>query len=231
MTLGTLQIILEVIIFIIGLYLAFFKSYFHEKGKNVATKEDIEEITEKVEKIKNQISFSTQSRLSLNTEKRNAIVNCFEKYNFWQNTIVDISTSGIYEENKAKLKDFETKMGEAYFHFELSYARMNLFLSDVEMTKSISNLKVVTMELQHIIERHLDKINLWIFNWSRATAYSGMVDTKSDTERLHKEREELTKTFREEKMEKYKDVIKFTGEFQIHAYRHIQALTKHEEER
>lgn len=34
------------------------QSYFNEKGKNLATKEDIEEITEKVETVKNQLSAS-----------------------------------------------------------------------------------------------------------------------------------------------------------------------------
>jgi hypothetical protein len=63
-----LQCVLEVLILLLGLYLTFFKSYFQEKAKNLATKEDIGEITQTVEKIKNQLSYSTQSKLSLNTE-------------------------------------------------------------------------------------------------------------------------------------------------------------------
>jgi hypothetical protein len=63
-----LQCVLEVLILLLGLYLTFFKSYFQEKAKNLATKEDIGEITQTVEKIKNQLSYSTQSKLSLKTE-------------------------------------------------------------------------------------------------------------------------------------------------------------------
>ena len=74
----TIQIIIEIIIVIIGLYLAFFKAYFKEKGKNLATKEDITEITQKIETVKNEIYFNTQSKLSLTTEERNALVNYYE---------------------------------------------------------------------------------------------------------------------------------------------------------
>lgn len=40
-----INLILESVIILLGLYLAFFKSYFSEKVKNLATKEDVSEIT------------------------------------------------------------------------------------------------------------------------------------------------------------------------------------------
>ena len=46
------QLILQAIIMLGILYIVLFKSYFHEKGKNIATKEDIAEITHSVESIK-----------------------------------------------------------------------------------------------------------------------------------------------------------------------------------
>ena len=69
----TIQLIIEILILVIGCYLAFFKSYITEKGKNIATKEDITEITNKIETVKNEIYYITQSKLSLKTEERNAL--------------------------------------------------------------------------------------------------------------------------------------------------------------
>lgn len=47
------QILIIVVAFILGLFIKnFFPKYMEEKGKNLATKEDIEEITEKIEKVK-----------------------------------------------------------------------------------------------------------------------------------------------------------------------------------
>ena len=53
---NTLSIILELLIIILGIYLIFFKNYLSQKGKNLATKEDIGEITKKVEDIKSEIN-------------------------------------------------------------------------------------------------------------------------------------------------------------------------------
>ena len=44
-----------IIIFIAGLYIKkFLPSYMNEKGKNLATKEDIQEITRKTEKVRDE---------------------------------------------------------------------------------------------------------------------------------------------------------------------------------
>ena len=57
-----IQLLLEALIFLLLLYLTFFRSYFQEKGKNVATKEDVEEITSLVEAVKSQLQFSLQAK-------------------------------------------------------------------------------------------------------------------------------------------------------------------------
>lgn len=54
------QIILEIVILLCGLYLALFKSYFTEKEKNLATLEDIKDITKKVEEVKSEIQNNNQ---------------------------------------------------------------------------------------------------------------------------------------------------------------------------
>lgn len=221
-----IQIIIEIFTLLVGLYLAFFKSYFQEKGKNLATKEDIGEITETVENIKNQLSFSTQSKLNLKTEERNSIVNCFEKYSYWQNTIVEIYTGNINEQSKTKLSDYENKMDDAYFQFQLSCARMNLFINNIDITKTLNDLKLKTMELQHITENHIDTAKGWVSKWEKVVSYAGLIDKGEEKIELLKERSELSKKFNADKLVKYKEVIDISGDFQIHVYQHIQALTK-----
>lgn len=51
-----ISIIINSSVLIIGFYLAFFKSYFQEKGKNLATSEDIQRITVQVEQVKKQFN-------------------------------------------------------------------------------------------------------------------------------------------------------------------------------
>ncbi|MEM0542133.1 hypothetical protein WFZ85_05870 [Flavobacterium sp. j3] len=57
MTQNEIQIVLEIIIIGLGLYLAFIKSYMEEKGKNLATKEDISAITKQIEGVKSEIEI------------------------------------------------------------------------------------------------------------------------------------------------------------------------------
>lgn len=49
------EILLAVAVFLIGLFVKnYLPSYMDEKGKNLATKEDIEEITRKTEKVQQE---------------------------------------------------------------------------------------------------------------------------------------------------------------------------------
>ena len=74
LTTESIQLVLEALILLLLLYLAFLKSYFQEKGRNVATKEDVEEITSLVESVKSQLQFSLQAKLSLRAEEHQALV-------------------------------------------------------------------------------------------------------------------------------------------------------------
>jgi hypothetical protein len=69
------EIILEVLILLCGLYLALFKSYFTEKGKNLATLEDIEDITKKVEEVKSEIQKQQLVEKQKRELKNNALLN------------------------------------------------------------------------------------------------------------------------------------------------------------
>ena len=74
----------------IGWMMAYYNSYSKEKGKNVATKEDIAEITQKIESVKSEFTQQTErlkSQLTLLTNvksdiyslERKAIIDANEK--------------------------------------------------------------------------------------------------------------------------------------------------------
>ncbi|MCY7362525.1 MAG: hypothetical protein LH629_10750 [Ignavibacteria bacterium] len=51
------QFVIFVIIVLLQLLIIFLKSYSSEKGKNLATKEDVAEITEKIESVKKEFTL------------------------------------------------------------------------------------------------------------------------------------------------------------------------------
>src|SRR5690554_5990316 len=94
----TLEIFLLISITVINLYLALFKSYFQEKGRNIATSEDLEKITLKVESVKQHFSeknAALKSKLDLLTNlqtnykvaERNAILEFNKKLKIWINLL------------------------------------------------------------------------------------------------------------------------------------------------
>lgn len=223
-TLAIIQIILEVLIILLGLYLAFFKSYFQEKGKNLATKEDIEEITRKVENIKNELLYSTQTKLSLKSEERISLVTCYEKYNYWLNTIVDAYFGGINEENKSKLKDLQDKIDEAKFQYEMAEGRMELFVNNEELTKLRVELKLKTLELQHEFERYSGQIEYVLFEISSMRTIIPIHLQPGEFKKLLEKKSSIIQVYNKEKLDKFKLISPLNGQFQVLIYNHLQKL-------
>jgi len=75
-TMEIVRICLDIMLIIIGIWLIFFKSYASEKGKNLATKEDIGKITEQVESVKREFNkkiVNDKNDIELNNELYNAL--------------------------------------------------------------------------------------------------------------------------------------------------------------
>src|SRR2546423_12509755 len=100
-TTESIQLVLEALILLLLLYLAFLKSYFQEKGKNIATKEDVEEITSLVESVKSQLQFSLQAKLSLRAEEHQVVIDYFAKYSAWLSAITNCSIANLDRDNAA----------------------------------------------------------------------------------------------------------------------------------
>ena len=78
-----IKIILDSIIIIIGLYFIFWKSYIAEKGKNLATKKDIEEITNKIETVKNEVSFRSQRKHEYINDRKKSAIDFLNSISVW----------------------------------------------------------------------------------------------------------------------------------------------------
>lgn len=91
----TIELIVELMIFILLLYVAFVKSYFQEKGKNLATKEDISDITDLIESVKSRLQLSLQAKVNLKREEHDAVIAYYSALSSWLQSISACSFSGI----------------------------------------------------------------------------------------------------------------------------------------
>lgn len=75
-----LAISILILNFLLTLYAIFFKEYFKEKGKNLATKEDIESITEKIEVVKNELSYKNLQKTEWNETNKRILFELYSDY-------------------------------------------------------------------------------------------------------------------------------------------------------
>ena len=131
-----IQVILEFlamigIIFLIMFKKNYFPKYLEEKGKNLATKEDVADITKKVESVKlehNQKFDEIQKKNDLffseiKSTKERFNAKQFELYNELWSALIELKFSAdtLWESaTKIKLKDFSKKLSEAKKSMEKS---------------------------------------------------------------------------------------------------------------
>ena len=119
-------------------------NYFNEKGRNLATKEDISEITSLVEEVKHSFTTETE-KLKANlllltnvyagivSEERNAIIDYNEKFFLWLNLVSDISLGHTNKNNNAELDEFEKHIHDVYYNVLNSETKFKLFVNNDDL--------------------------------------------------------------------------------------------------
>lgn len=215
---------LEVSILLLLLYMVFFKSYFQEKGKNVATKEDVEEITSLVEAVKSQLQFSLQAKLSLRAEEHQALVDYFSKYSAWLSAIINCSTAGITKDNTSRLAEIRSQLDMLHQDFDLAAGKMELFVENediqsqhgpllIETLKFQAHAQQVTFEIErmHLESKHI-QLNKPLDQW--VERYSELLGKEN----------ELYKKFKEEQLQTYKALLPVVQKQKRAISKHIRAL-------
>jgi hypothetical protein len=217
MTQIEIQITLQIFTLLIGLYLALFKSYFHEKGKNIATKEDIEEITNKIELVKSDIGILTHKKISLVNEKQNSLLDFNSKYTAWLNFILNSSIVVETQENTF-IEKTESTLNNLFHDLSISEAKMNIFFhSDKELKKLKETLIFETIKLSNLFILNLaknkpitEKINLIM---KIPNEIPDNTFKMGELEKYYKERFSIVEEFIAEKLKMYKPISILSFEF------------------
>lgn len=220
-----MQTLLETLILLVLLYLAFFKSYFQEKGKNLATKEDVEEITSLVKLVESQLEFTLQAKLSLRAEEHQALVDYFSKYSTWLSAITKWSAVGINVDNAAsRLAEIRSQLGMLHQDFDLAAGKVALFVENQDIQSQHDALHVETLKIQAHAELatfDIEKILLEAKHVLLTTASNEQ--TKQYGELLEKE-SELYKKHKDEQLEMYQALLPLVKRQQRAISQHIRAL-------
>ena len=148
-----IEIIFKLGIILIGFYLAFFKSYFKEKGKNLATIEDIESITRKIESVKDEfvtknaefkasLDFLTNLKFNHKNEERLALIDFSKKLFVWKGLFCENIPVLPNEYNNDDIQNKEYSYNLEYQNVMQAKAILHLYVEDQKLFELIDKFYV-----------------------------------------------------------------------------------------
>ncbi len=151
------EIILEILLILIGLYLALFKSYFQEKGKNIATSEDIEGLTLKVESVKQQfleknanlkakLDLLTNLQINYKNDERLALIEFHKSIKQWIGLLTESTPSLVNDYDNDEIQSKIHLYDQVYQEVLSREALLEIYVDDDKLTKLISDLKINTLK-------------------------------------------------------------------------------------
>lgn len=200
------QTIIEAIIFVALLCVAYIASYFRGKGRNLATKEDIEEITEKVESIKSQIQYAVQAKLNFRAEEHAALTDYYSKFYSWFSAISNCSFYDITHENAQQLGEIRRNLESLEREFSLAEGKMELFVDNSDIVRRSSELKITTLKFQSHAYDASFKMEALFIQITSMFSVTPVANQVEKYEPLVEQRIEISRKFKYEQIEKIKEI-------------------------
>ncbi|WP_321532931.1 hypothetical protein [uncultured Desulfuromonas sp.] len=127
MPINEVTVLYSLIAFLFGLLVkSFFPNYIKKKAENLATKEDIEAITTKIESVKSAIALNADAHKSYISERKNYLISFYD----------DISEFN-YEYMAVNFGDFPFDSGKSLYEYQ-----QNVYKSVAEIVKAYQRLVI-----------------------------------------------------------------------------------------
>jgi hypothetical protein len=149
-------LVIQILILIAAVYLAFFKSYLTEKGKSAALKEDLEGLTREVESVKDEFTREQEilktdlqriltNDISYRNEERIALINYHGIINEWVYSILEVGFGDYNKSNIDQLIEVRQRIASFYSKAGIAKARIELLVEDKELVNAARNLYTATL--------------------------------------------------------------------------------------
>jgi hypothetical protein len=176
----TPEIIIEILILVAAIYLAFFKSYLTEKGKSAALKEDLNELTREVESVKNEFTKEQEilkidlqrlltNEVSYRDEERKAIILFHTTISEWIYTILEVIQGNYNKTNIDSLILIRNDISKFYGKAGITKSKISLLVEDSELVKKSHELYSATLTFHHWVDAELFKLQQNLESQKRLT--------------------------------------------------------------
>jgi len=174
-------------------------SFYKKKGENIATKADIDEITNKIEGIKSKLQVATKSEMDFKSDQRQAVLAFYDAVVYWYDDVLELSNTNLDCTRMKEIETYEDKIDEAYRKVVVTARRLELYMpEDTDLLKistklSSTGLKIVKPTSLFLLTIHEIYTEL---NEYYAVASSGVnINIKRLNELEQKDEEEWNKIY------------------------------------
>lgn len=208
-----LEISIQILLLILSFYLVFFKSYVNEKGKNLATQEDIGDITQIVEqirsdlandteKLKSELSLFNQNKFSIKAAERDALFELSKTYSAWLYFLMNFSFQGYDDNNFGELDNVALQYDSLRYTFALAQSQLKLFMHDSDLLNLIKDLTITTINLESSVVKHIRnyKHQYIRYNIFKDSQENNVLELQK---KLHEDLDKITAEFHKERIEHF----------------------------
>lgn len=123
------EILLIILGFLSGLiFKPFLIAYSEKKGQNLATKEDIEEITEKIASVNRIIEIQKDSHLHYMSDRKSALLSFYDEASTFQYELMAVNFGDFPFDDGKSLYDYQVKFSESVTKIYKTYQRLVIYL-------------------------------------------------------------------------------------------------------
>lgn len=174
-TVGLLVVLVQLILYFA--FKNFLPTFFSEKGKNLATIQDIDKITSIVEStkivfskdlelLKSQFQVMVNKEIGLINEERDAIIQINDDLSKWIDFCSDLALGGINDFENAEIDRRKLELLMAHDRVSVSASRFSLIVEDDLLDESLTQVRLKiseTLQLRH--EKYLFELKELNFDY------------------------------------------------------------------
>jgi hypothetical protein len=195
----------------------YYKSYITEKGKSHAVGQDIKRLTQVVEDVRAEVSILTNSKISINQEKRGSFLRFYEKYFQWVQAATGTSLGNLAHHKEDKIQTQYDKLDDLLSDVSNARAIMILWNEDEEFVTFINNMiNFTAWGIHAICQANLSLLKVDNSAVERASALGGRVLTEAIEKRSANIRQ-----YNKELFDSYESLQPQTKEFILRSRRHL----------
>ena len=143
---------------IITLIGGFLTTYFQEKARNLAQKQDVREITNIIESVKSDLDILTHKKTSLTSEKEKFLYDYYGKYSLWLQNGLHVSILPNNDSPDIYCEKSLNKIDSLYQDFLFAEAKLYIFFhGDGEFLALANEIKLKTIALNNHVNLSLIK--------------------------------------------------------------------------